>query len=115
MKSIPGFASIALLALGASGCDQRLEVQNLTDPDVARVFGSGASIESTIGAGYQTVHNAMSNTSDQPGVEVFLKRINERGVLMGAEGREDIPRELIPWHNIAYFSDGTTLAKARSK
>ena len=31
----------------------------------------GASIESTIGAGYQTVHNAMSNTNNQPGVEVF--------------------------------------------
>src|SRR4030095_9187239 len=28
-------------------------------------------IESTIGAGYQTVHNAIANTNNEPGVEVF--------------------------------------------
>ena len=52
-----------LLMLFGSSCDQRLAVQNLTDPDIARVFGTGQSIESTIGAGYQTVHNAMANTN----------------------------------------------------
>ena len=53
------------------GCDQSLAVENLTDPDIGRVFATGASIESTIGAGYQTIHNAMANTNNQPGVEVF--------------------------------------------
>jgi len=71
MKAIHILASASLLVLTASGCDQRLEVKNLTDPDIGRVFATGASIESTIGAGYQTIHNAMANTNNQPGVEVF--------------------------------------------
>ena len=71
MKAIKLLASTSLLMLFGSSCDQRLAVQNLTDPDIARVFGTGQSIESTIGAGYQTVHNAMANTNNQPGVEVL--------------------------------------------
>jgi hypothetical protein len=55
----------------ATACDQQLTVKDLSDPDIARVFGTAQSIESTIGAGYQTVHNAMANTQNQPGVEAF--------------------------------------------
>ena len=47
MKAIHILASASLLVLTASGCDQRLEVKNLTDPDIGRVFATGASIEST--------------------------------------------------------------------
>jgi hypothetical protein len=73
MKAIQLIASASLLVLGASACDQRLTVQDLTDPDVAHVFATGQSIESTIGAGYQTVHNGLDpNTQvDRPGVEVW--------------------------------------------
>ena len=71
MKAIQLLASASLLALSASACDQHLSVQDLSDPDVARVFATGQSIESTIGAGYQTVHNAIANTSNEPGVEVW--------------------------------------------
>ena len=63
--------AVAATFLFAAACDQQLTVKDLSDPDIARVFATGQSIESTIGAGYQTVHNAMSNTNDQPGVEVF--------------------------------------------
>src|SRR5437764_12837502 len=73
MKAIQLIASASLLALAASACDQRLAVEDLSDPDVARVFATGQSIESTIGAGYQTIHNALdpSSTADRPGVEVW--------------------------------------------
>jgi hypothetical protein len=70
MKAMLIFGAAAGLLLTAS-CDQQLAVKDLTDPDIARVFGTAQSIESTIGAGYQAVHNAMSNTNDQPGVEAF--------------------------------------------
>src|SRR6185369_10938482 len=70
MKSILTVGAAALL-LATGACKNDLGVEDLTDPDIARVFGTGASIEATIGAGYQTVYNAMSNTDDQPGVEAF--------------------------------------------
>src|SRR3954447_3959996 len=70
MKAILTIGVAAGLLL-ASACDQQLTVKDLSDPDITRVFATGQSIESTIGAGYQTVHNAMSNTNDQPGVEAF--------------------------------------------
>ena len=38
----------SLLMLVGTSCDQRLEVQNLTDPDIARVFATGASINLSI-------------------------------------------------------------------
>lgn len=71
MKAILSIGVAAAGLLFATACDQNLTVKDLSDPDITRVFATGQSIESTIGSGYQTVHNAMSNTSDQPGVEAF--------------------------------------------
>lgn len=112
MKAIHIFTSAALL-LVASACKQDLLVENLSDPDIARVFATGASIESTIGAGYQTVHNAIANQDDQPGVEVFglesysgLNNFN-----MGT--RVSIPR--LPINNVngapSIFQEFSKLAK----
>lgn len=70
MKATAKLITAALL-LGVSACDQNLVVEDLSDPDIARVFATGASIESTIRAGYQTVHNTIMNTNDQPGLETF--------------------------------------------
>ena len=70
MKAIHILTSAALL-LVATACNQDLAVENLSDPDIGKVFATGQSIESTIGAGYQTVHNAIIDQNDQPGVEVF--------------------------------------------
>lgn len=69
MKAILTFGVAALVL--AAACDNALSTENLSNPDIARVFATGPSIEATIGAGYQTAHNAMSNTNNQPGVEVF--------------------------------------------
>jgi len=69
MKATLTFGTAVVLLV--VGCGQNFGVEDLTDPDIARVFATGASIEATIGAGFQTVHNAISNTDDQPGVEAF--------------------------------------------
>jgi hypothetical protein len=71
MKSILKLASASLLVLAATACKQDLVVENLSNPDIGRVFATPSSVEATIGAGYQTVHNALSATNRQPEVEVM--------------------------------------------
>src|SRR6476620_1946862 len=113
MKAIKLLASASMLMLFGTSCDQRLSVQNLTVPDIARVFGTGQSIESTIGAGYQTVHNAMANTNNQPGVEVFGLESYSSLNNFNLGTRAAIPR--LPINNVigapSIFSEFTALAK----
>lgn len=52
-RLVPGL----FLALAATACDQSLDVQNLSSPDVDRVFATPAAIEATIASGYQACHN----------------------------------------------------------
>ena len=113
MKAIPILISASLLALSASACDQNLGVENLSDPDIARVFATGQSIESTIGAGYQTVHNAISNQNNQPGVEVFGLESYSALNNFNLGTRSAIPR--LPINNVigapSIFSEYTALSK----
>src|SRR5678816_4273063 len=113
MKAFRLLASTSLLMVFASSCDQRLSVENLTDPDIARVFGTGQSIESTIGAGYQTVHNAMANTNNQPGVEVWGLESYSSLNNFNLGTRAAIPR--LPINNVigapSIFSEFTALSK----
>jgi hypothetical protein len=112
MKAIRTLASASLLLIAAA-CKQELAVENLSDPDIARVFATGASIESTIGAGYQAVHNAISNQNDQPGVENFgLESYSQlNNFNMGT--RVAIPR--LPINNVngapSIFSEYSSLSK----
>jgi hypothetical protein len=114
-KVIQLFASATLLALSASACDQRLSVEDLSDPDVARVFATGQSIESTIGAGYQTVHNALdpSSQADRPGVEVFGLESYSSLNNFNLGTRSAIPR--LPINNVigapSIFSEYTAWSK----
>src|ERR1051325_3664083 len=71
MNAFSKFASASLLAIVAAGCNDNLSVENLNSPDIQKVFGTAASIEATFVSGYQTVHNAITNTSEQPQVDVF--------------------------------------------
>lgn len=57
----------------------------------------------------------LSNYGYPAGIEGALLKITERGLVVGAEEREDVPRDFIPWQNISYVSDGTGLAKAQAK
>ena len=113
MKAIQLLISASLLALTASACDQNLAVENLTDPDIGKVFATGASIESTIGAGYQTVHNAIYNTNNQPGVEVFGLESYSALNNFNLGTRSAIPR--LPINNVigapSIFSEFTALSK----
>jgi hypothetical protein len=71
MKSFFKLASASLLAIAAAACNDNLAVENLSNPDIEKVFGDASSIEATINSGYQTVHNAITNTNLQPQVDVF--------------------------------------------
>src|SRR5437868_15515665 len=112
MKAILTFGVAAALLVTA-GCKQDLTVEDLSDPDIARVFATGASIESTIGAGFQTVHNAMSNTDDQPGVEAFGLESYSSLNNFNLGTRSAIPR--LPINNVigspSIFSEFTALSK----
>ena len=112
MKAILTFGAAAAFLL-AAGCDKSLTVEDLSDPDIARVFATGASIEATIGAGFQTVHNAMSNTNDQPGVEAFGLESYSSLNNFNLGTRSAIPR--LPINNVvgapSIFSEYTALAK----
>ena len=57
----------------------------------------------------------LSNYGYPPGTEGCLLWLNENGLVVGADGREDVPRDFIPWQNVSYISDGTLLAKAKAK
>jgi len=71
MKSILKLASASLLGIAAAACNDNLVVENQSNPDIQKVFSDASSIEATITSGYQTVHNAITNTSLQPQVDVF--------------------------------------------
>lgn len=66
MKATFWLASACLVAVAAGCRDNTLAVDNLNNPDVTRVFATPSGIEATIAAGYQTAHNAVTNTSDLP-------------------------------------------------
>jgi hypothetical protein len=113
MKAFYTLASASLLLIATAGCSPDLVVADLSDPDIARVFATGASIESTIGSGYQTVHNAMANSNDQPGVEVFGLESYSGLNNFNLGTRASIPR--LPINNVigapSIFSEYTALSK----
>lgn len=57
----------------------------------------------------------LSNYGYPPDTEGSLLRINDSGLVIGADGREDVPRDFVPWQNVSYISDGSSLAKAQEK
>jgi hypothetical protein len=111
MKATLTFGTAVVLLV--VGCGQNFGVEDLTDPDIARVFATGASIEATIGAGFQTVHNAISNTDDQPGVEAFGLESYSSLNNFNLGTRSAIPR--LPINNVigapSIFQEYTKLSK----
>lgn len=114
MKAIYKLASASLLVVAAAACNTDLTVENLSNPDVGRVFAVPASIEATIGSGYQTAHNAITNNNLMPETEVLglesyssLNNFN-----MGI--RVAIPRLPIPNSNgsPSVFSEFSALSRA---
>lgn len=56
----------------------------------------------------------LSNWGYPPGTEGAVLRVDDRGLVIGADGREDVPRDFVPWQNVSYVSDGTALAKEQA-
>ena len=63
--------SIALVGLGAIACKDILVAENLSSPDVERVFATPGAIEQTIGSGYQSCHNNVTNSATMTEVSVM--------------------------------------------
>jgi hypothetical protein len=57
MRHAIRFFSVALLVLPVAACGDALQVENLSSPDVDRVFALPATIEQTLGTGYQQCRN----------------------------------------------------------
>ncbi|MGF1527103.1 MAG: hypothetical protein ACFCBW_09965 [Candidatus Competibacterales bacterium] len=55
----------------------------------------------------------LSNYGYTQGSEGCVLSIDERGVVFGVEGDESIPRAFVPWQNVSYIADGTSLAASR--
>jgi hypothetical protein len=114
MNAIIKVASASLVVIAATACNNDLTVENLSNPDVGRVFAAPASVEATIGSGYQTTHNSITNNNLMPEVEVLglesyssLNNFN-----MGV--RVAIPRAPIPNSNGSptIFNEFSALSRA---
>src|SRR5688572_29932668 len=104
----------ALLMLAAAACENALEVENLSDPDIERVFSTPQAVEQTIASNFQACHNAVSNTNVAPqlammGLETYSQLNNFN---MGA--RSSIPRAAITNYRGApsVFADYSSLSRA---
>jgi hypothetical protein len=53
----------------------------------------------------------LSNYGYPEGSEGALLKAGDQGIVIGADGREDVPRDFVPWQNVSYVSDGSLLAK----
>lgn len=45
------------------------------------------------------------------GAESSLLKLSAHGVVTGQAGGDAAPHDFVPWSNVAYISDGTSLAK----
>lgn len=113
MKSLRIFASASLLVIAAA-CRSDLTVENLSNPDIERVFGTPASVEATLAAGYQSIHNSSANQALWPetqmlGLETYSSLNNFN---MGV--RVSIPRNPISNSNgsPSFNSEFTNFSKA---
>lgn len=57
----------------------------------------------------------LSNWGYPPGSEGALLKIGERGIVVGVEGNEEVPRDFVPWQNVSYLTDGTKFVAEQTK
>ncbi|MEW5740659.1 MAG: hypothetical protein AB1938_17150 [Myxococcota bacterium] len=53
----------------------------------------------------------LSNYGYPSGADAAILRLNQHGVVTGQAGGDAAPHDFVPWQNVAYLSDGTSLAK----
>src|SRR5688500_11246161 len=112
MQLATKLAASGLLLVTAGACE--LGVNNLNQPDVARVFSTAGPIQQTIGTGHQSAHNAITSNNVMTqllslGLEHYSSLNNFQ---MGP--RVAIPRSPIANHTGApseHFSDFSNLSR----
>lgn len=102
----------ALLLVTAGACE--LGVNNLNQPDVARVFSTAGPIQQTIGTGHQSAHNSI--TSNNVMTELLSLSLEHYSSLNNFQmgPRAAIPRAPIANHTGApsgHFSDFSNLSR----
>jgi hypothetical protein len=95
MRATAKVTAVSLLVVAAA-CDNVLEVENLSNPDIERVFATPAAVEQTIGSGFQACHNTMTNTSLMPVVLVLALESYSQLNNFSMGPRAAIPRVPIP-------------------
>lgn len=55
----------------------------------------------------------LSNYGYKPESEGEVLDIGDHGVVVGVAADTEIPRQFVPWQNIAYLADGASLAANR--
>src|SRR4051794_85702 len=113
MKAKIMLASASLFVI-ATACSQDLAVENLSNPDVGRVFAAPAGVEATIASGYQAVHNAITNPAWQREVEVRALESSSSLNNFNMGVRVSLPRNPIQNSNGApsVFSEFSSLERA---
>ena len=52
----------------------------------------------------------LSNYGYPPGIEGSLLGVSADGLLIGAESDDKVPHAFIPWQNVSYMADGSSLS-----
>jgi hypothetical protein len=95
MRATIRIAPLALL-VAAGACQQDLQVDNLTAPDVEKVFALPATIEQTISTGYQVCHNAVTNNGIMPEIATYALESYSALNNFNMGVRAAIPRSPLP-------------------
>ena len=112
MRLATKLAASALLLVSAGACE--LGVNNLNQPDVARVFSTPGPVQQTIGTGHQSAHNAI--TTNNVLTELLSLGLEHYSSLNNFQmgPRVAIPRSPIANHTGApsgHFSDFSNLSR----
>ncbi|MGQ0639771.1 MAG: hypothetical protein ACT4P6_03225 [Gemmatimonadaceae bacterium] len=67
------FVSLAAAAAALGACDNALEVENKNNPDVDKVFELPATIEQTLGSGYQQCRNSLIGGAPTVTGNIFMQ------------------------------------------
>jgi hypothetical protein len=56
----------------------------------------------------------LSNYGFPPGADGWVLGVSGDGVIVGSQDVAEVPHMLVPWQNIIYLGDGTSLAKSQA-
>jgi hypothetical protein len=107
--------SAALVVLTAGACKDALVAENLSSPDVSKVFATPSAVEQTIGTGYQACRNATLGTGGlQPEISMLSLEVYSGLNNFNMGPRVSIPRNPIgnSLSSSSIFSEFSSLSRA---